>query len=77
MRKFKILSIVLLILVSCTEPPKKIKNTTKKAEPKQKVVKKELLLEEPAEYLNEKTAIPFLFEYQQKHKENKVRIKRC
>ena len=74
MKKFKILSMVLLILVSCTEPPKKIKNTTKKAEPKQKVVKKELLLEEPAEYLNEKTAIPFLFEYQQKHKENKVRI---
>ena len=63
-----------MILASCTEPPKNIKSTTKKAEPKQKVVKKELLLEEPAFYLDEKTAIPFLFEYQQKNKENKVRI---
>ena len=63
-----------MIMVSCTEPSKKIKSTTKKAEPKQKVVKKELLLEEPAFYLDEKTAIPFLFEYQQKNKENKVRI---
>ena len=63
-----------MIMVSCTEPPKKIKSTTKKAEPKQKVVKKELLLEEPAFYLDEKKAIPFLFEYQQKNKENKVRI---
>lgn len=63
-----------MILASCTEPAKKIKSTTKKAEPKQKVVKKELLLEEPAFYLDEKTAIPFLFEYQQKNKENKVRI---
>lgn len=63
-----------MILASCTEPAKKIKSTTKKAEPKQKVVKKELLIEEPAFYLDEKTAIPFLFEYQQKNKENKVRI---
>ena len=63
-----------MILASCTEPPKNIKSTTKKAEPKQNVVKKELLLEEPAFYLDEKTAIPFLFEYQQKNKENKVRI---
>ena len=63
-----------MIMVSCTEHPKKIKSTTKKALPKQKIVKKELLLEEPAFYLDEKTAIPFLFEYQQKNKENKVRI---
>ena len=63
-----------MIMVSCTEPPKKIKSTTKKAEPKQKVVKKEILLEEPAFYLDEKMAIPFLFKYQQKNKENKVRI---
>jgi len=74
MKKLSILSIVLMILASCTEPAKKIKSTTKKAEPKQKVVKKELLIEEPAFYLDEKTAIPFLFEYQQKNKENKVRI---
>ena len=63
-----------MIMVSCAEHPKKIKSTTKKAEPKQKIAKKELLLEEPAFYLDEKTAIPFLFEYQQKNKENKVRI---
>ena len=74
MRELSILSIVVMIMLSCTEPPRKIKNTIKKAEPKQKVVKKELLLEEPAFYLDEKTAIPFLFEYQQKNKENKVRI---
>ena len=74
MKKLWILSTVLIILASCKEPPKKIKSTTKKAEPKQKVVKKELLLEEHAFYLDEKTAIPFLFEYQQKNKENKVRI---
>ena len=74
MKKLSILSVVVIILVCCTEPPKKIKSTTKKAETKQKVVKKELLLEEPPFYLDEKTAIPFLFEYQQKNKENKVRI---
>ena len=74
MKKLSILSIVVIILVCCTEPPKKIKSTTKKAETKQKVVKKEPLLEEPLFYLDEKTAIPFLFEYQKKNKENKVRI---
>ena len=74
MKKLSILSVVVIILVCCTEPPKKIKSTTKKAETKQKVVKKEPLLEEPLFYLDEKTAIPFLFEYQQKNKENKVRI---
>ena len=74
MKKLSILSVVVIILVCCTEPPKKIKSTTKKAETKQKVVKKEPLLEEPLFYLDEKTAIPFLFEYHQKNKENKVRI---
>ena len=31
-------------------------------------------MEEPSLILDEKTAIPFLFDYQQKNKENKVRI---
>jgi peptidyl-prolyl cis-trans isomerase A (cyclophilin A) len=74
MEKLNFLSVLLLFLVGCNEPIKKTKSKEKKIEVKQKVVKKQLLLEEPALFLDEKSAIPFLFEYQEKHKENKVRI---
>ena len=71
----KILFIVLIIfLVGCNDATKKIKSIEKKVEPKKKLSKKKILLEEPTLFLDEKTAIPFLFEYQQKNKENKVRI---
>ena len=61
-------------VVGCNEVPKKIKTIEKKVEPKKKIVKKKILLEEPLLFLDEKTAIPFLFDYQQKNKEIKVRI---
>ena len=71
----KILFIVLIIFsVGCNDASKKIKSIERKVEPKKKLSKKKILLEEPTLFLNEKTAIPFLFEYQQKNKENKVRI---
>jgi cyclophilin family peptidyl-prolyl cis-trans isomerase len=71
----KILFIVLIIFsVGCNDAPKKIKSIEKKVEPNKKLSKKKILLEEPTLFLDEKTAIPFLFEYQQKNKENKVRI---
>ena len=71
----KILFIVLIIFsVGCNDTSKKIKSIERKVEPKKKLSKKKILLEEPTLFLNEKTAIPFLFEYQQKNKENKVRI---
>ena len=74
MKKLSVLSIVLFLLTACNEPAKKTKNTEKKIEVIQEVVKKELLLQKPSVFLDEKTAIPFLFEYQQKNKENEVRI---
>ena len=62
----KILFIVLIIfLVGCNDATKKIKSIEKKVEPKKKLSKKKILLEEPTLFLDEKTAIPFLFEYQQ------------
>ena len=71
----KILFIVLIIFsVGCNDAPKKIKSIEKKVEPNKKLSKKKILLEEPTLFLDEKTAIPFLFEYQQKNKENKVKI---
>ena len=71
----KILFIVLIIFsVGCNDASKKIKSIERKVEPKKKLSKKKILLEEPTLFLDEKTAIPFLFEYQQKNKENKVRI---
>jgi cyclophilin family peptidyl-prolyl cis-trans isomerase len=73
--KKKILFIVVMFnVVGCNEAPKKIKTIEKKVEPKKKIVKKKILLEETLLFLDEKTAIPFLFDYQQKNKENKVRI---
>lgn len=74
MGKLNFLSVLLLLIVGCNETVKKTKSKEKKIEVKQKVVKKQLLLEEPALFLDEKSAILFLFEYQEKHKENKVRI---
>ena len=71
----KILFIVLIIFsVGCNDAPKKIKSIEKKVEPNKKLSKKKILLKEPTLFLDEKTAIPFLFEYQQKNKENKVKI---
>ncbi|MDG1263117.1 MAG: peptidylprolyl isomerase [Flavobacteriaceae bacterium] len=71
----KILFIVLIIFsVGCNDAPKKIKSIEKKVEPNKKLSKKKIFLEEPTLFLDEKTAIPFLFEYQQKNKENKVKI---
>ena len=73
MKKLSVLSF-LFFFMSCTEAPKKIKRTEKKVQVKQKIEKKKLLLENPTLYLDEKNAIPFLFEYQKKNKESKIRI---
>lgn len=70
--------IILLILVTaCAENKKKPilkqKVTPPKVERKAKP-KKQLLKEEPEIYLDDKNAIPFLFEYQQKDLPSKVKV---
>jgi peptidyl-prolyl cis-trans isomerase A (cyclophilin A) len=71
MHFLKILLIFLLI-TSC----KDISNKKKVSEPKpiQKVIKAEKKIVEKEFTLDDKNAIPFLFEYGKKNKENKVRI---
>ncbi len=58
-------------ILSCKDnvQTKPIKNNIKKKEVKNKINKKKGVF-----LLNDKNAIPFFFEYQQKHKEDKVRI---
>tara|TARA_B100000767_G_scaffold275683_1_gene314267 strand:- start:2001 stop:2693 length:693 start_codon:yes stop_codon:yes gene_type:complete len=74
MKKLSALSFLFFLILSCNDAPKKIKRNEKKVEVKQKVLKNKLLIEDPEVYLDEKTAIPFLFQYQKEHKENKIRI---
>lgn len=71
---FSVFSVLLFLIVGCTEPPKKAKRSEKKVEQKQKFKKKKLLLKDPEVYLDENTAIPFLFDYQKKDRDNQVRI---
>ena len=61
-----------MIQIGCNEKPKKNKLETKVHEKKQ--LKKVEALKEKETYLDDKNAIPFLFEYAKKNKENKVRI---
>ena len=71
MHFYKTLFICLLI-ISC----KDISNKEKVSKPKQiqEVVKAEKKIVEKEFTLDDKNAIPFLFEYGKKNKENKVRI---
>ena len=64
--------LIFLLFISC----KDISNKEKVSKPKpiQKVVKAEKKIVEKEFTLNDKNAIPFLFEYGKKNKENKVRI---
>ena len=71
MHFLKILLIFLLI-ISCKDISKKEK--VNKPKPIQKVVKAEKKIVEKEFTLDDKNAIPFLFEYGKKNKENKVRI---
>ena len=61
-----------MIQIGCNEKPKKNKLETKVHEKKQ--LKKVEAIQEKETYLDDKNAIPFLFEYAKKNKENKVRI---
>lgn len=74
MKNFGYIIILFFFLFRCNEPPKKIRKKKRKIVTEKKVTKKQILLEEPSSFLDEKTAIPFLFEYQKKNPENKVRI---
>ena len=64
--------LIFLLFISC----KDISNKEKVSKPKpiQKVVKAEKKIVEKEFTLDDKNAIPFLFEYGKKNKENKVRI---
>jgi len=64
--------LIFLLFISC----KDISNKEKVSKPKliQEVVKVEKKIVEKEFTLNDKNAIPFLFEYGKKNKENKVRI---
>ena len=66
------LTVIILIQIGCNEKPKKNKLETKVHEKKQ--LKKVEAIQEKETYLDDKNAIPFLFEYAKKNKENKVRI---
>ena len=73
MRYLKIfLAVLVLIQIGCNEKPKKNKLKTKVPEKKQKKIVEGKQDEEI--YLDDKNAIPFLFEYAKINRENKVRI---
>ena len=73
MRYLKIyLAVFLLIQIGCNEKPKK--NKLKIKVPEKKKLKKVEEKQEDEIYLDDKNAIPFLFEYAKINKENKVRI---
>ena len=66
--QFCIIMIPLFFGMSCSTPQKKkakVKANTTVVKKAVKPKKKAILLEEPQMVLNEKNAIPFLFEYQQ------------
>lgn len=79
MKVNEILSIMILLFfgMSCSSPQKKkdpVKNTTPTEKRIAKPRKKAILNQEPELVLDEKNAIPFLYEYQQQELPNKVKI---
>ena len=76
-KTFFSLILLLFFFLGCSSPKKK-PTVNKVATAKKVVVEKEkrnsLLLQEPTIYLDEKNAIPFLFDYQQEDLPNQVKI---
>ena len=76
-KTFFSLILLLFFFLGCSSPKKK-PTVNKVATVKKVVVEKEkrksLLLQEPTIYLDEKNAIPFLFDYQQEDLPNQVKI---
>jgi peptidyl-prolyl cis-trans isomerase A (cyclophilin A) len=73
MKNIKIvLSLMVLLVISCQEKPKK--KTIKVKVPEKKQVKKTESKDQKGIVLNDDNAIPFFYEYAAKNKENKVRI---
>ena len=76
-KTFFSLILLLFFFLGCSSPKKK-PTVNKVATVKKVVVEKEkrksLLLQEPTNYLDEKNAIPFLFDYQQEDLPNQVKI---
>lgn len=73
MKNIKIvLSLLVLLVISCQEKPKK--KTIKVKVPEKKQVKKTESKDQKGIVLNDDNAIPFFYEYAAKNKENKVRI---
>ena len=73
MKNIKIvLSLLVLLVISCQEKPKK--KTIKVKVPEKKQVKKTESKDQKGIVLNDNNAIPFFYEYAAKNKENKVRI---
>lgn len=76
-KTFFSLILLLFFFLGCSSPQKK-PTVNKVATVKKVVVEKEkrksLLLQEPTIYLDEKNAIPFLFDYQQEDLPNQVKI---
>jgi cyclophilin family peptidyl-prolyl cis-trans isomerase len=67
-----VLSLLVLLVISCQEKPKK--KTIKVKVPEKKQVKKTESKDQKGIVLNDNNAIPFFYEYAAKNKENKVRI---
>ena len=67
-----VLSLLVLLVISCQEKPKK--KTIKVKVPEKKQVKKTESKDQKEIVLNDDNAIPFFYEYAAKNKENKVRI---
>lgn len=73
MKNIKIvLSLLVLLVISCQEKPKK--KTIKVKVPEKKQVKKTESKDQKGIVLNDDNVIPFFYEYAAKNKENKVRI---
>ena len=76
-KTFFSLILLLFFVLGCTSPKKKstvkIVTTTKTVDVKKKK-RESLLLQEPTLFLDEKNAIPFLFDYQQNDLPNQVKI---
>jgi len=76
-KTFFSLILLLFFVLGCTSPKKKstVKIvTTKKTVDVKKEKRESLLLQEPTLFLDEKNAIPFLFDYQQNDLPNQVKI---
>jgi cyclophilin family peptidyl-prolyl cis-trans isomerase len=67
-----VLSLLVLLVISCQEKSKK--KTIKVKVPEKKQVKKTESKDQKGIVLNDNNAIPFFYEYAAKNKENKVRI---